>query len=111
MRRVERTGCIYLAFLQCPFSNLFSTVRFQDSDEDNGRSGENMRRVERSSPLWVSTLYGFDCQQSGSGNLVLPAYTAIQSPSYPGDVAESPEHCTQSRLLGYAEAHCWELKH
>ena len=74
MRRVERSGCIYSAFFQCPFSNLFSTVRFQDGDEDNGRSGENMRRVERSSPLWVSTLYGFDCQQSGSGNLVLPAY-------------------------------------
>ena len=70
--KVERIY-YYSAFLQCPFSSL-STVHFQDSDEDNGKSGENMRRVERSSPLWVSTLYGFDCQHSGSGNLVLPAY-------------------------------------
>ena len=35
-----------------------------DGDDSNGINGENMRRVERSSPLWVSTLYGEDCQHS-----------------------------------------------
>ena len=78
-----------------------------DGDDSNGINGENMRRVERSSPLWVSTLYGFDSRHTA--NLVPVVHTSYLSRTmsveniFWGDFFSRENFCQSCKLVSWKE--------